>query len=122
MDRARLADRIGLLTSIILHETAAMRVMTAARALEQYYRPDQPRVPAGTPEGGQWTDAGSSRDDRQDTALAAPLIGQRVGIVETEFKRMCTYMDMFGRQYSREVPAGEPCPRTLVVPPYRGPF
>jgi len=35
MDRARLADRIGLLTSIILHETAAMRVMTAARALEQ---------------------------------------------------------------------------------------
>lgn len=26
-----------------------------ARALERRYSPDQPRVPAGTPEGGQWT-------------------------------------------------------------------
>jgi hypothetical protein len=25
------------------------------RSLEQRYRPDQPRVPAGQPEGGQWT-------------------------------------------------------------------
>jgi hypothetical protein len=97
---------------------AALRFETALRALERRYRADQPRMPAGTSAGGQWTDADGSSDHRQDAALAAPLIGQRVGIVETELKRMRTYIDMFGRQYSREVRAGEPCPRTLVVPPY----
>jgi len=29
-------------------------------ALEAKYSPDQPRVPAGNPDGGQWTDAGGS--------------------------------------------------------------
>lgn len=113
-------DQISMLTLRVKAASAGMRLETALGALERRYRPDQPRVPPGTPEGGQWTDASGSSEGRQDTALAAPLIGQRVGVVETELKRMCTYMDMFGRQYSREVRAGEPCPRTLVVPPYWG--
>ena len=88
---------IMTLTRHIEAASAELRFRTALRALKRHYRSDQPRVPAGTSEGGQWTAAGGSSDDGQDTALAAPLIGQRVGIVETELKRMCTYMDMFGR-------------------------
>jgi len=41
-----------------------LRMELAARQLElalRKYRPDQPRVPAGVPTGGQWTDAGSTR-------------------------------------------------------------
>ena len=43
-------------------EHAAIRVSTALirlqRALQRKYRPDQPRVPAGNPDGGQWTSEG----------------------------------------------------------------
>lgn len=35
---------------------AAMRVMAAV--IERRYRADQPRVPAGRPDGGQWTRVG----------------------------------------------------------------
>ena len=30
---------------------------------ERKYRPDQPRVPAGVPEGGQWTGVGGASPD-----------------------------------------------------------
>jgi hypothetical protein len=33
-------------------------------ALAQKYSPDQPRVPAGNPDGGQWTDGGGKNDPR----------------------------------------------------------
>ena len=43
-------------------EHAALRVSVALirlqRALQRKYRPDQPRVPAGNPDGGQWTSEG----------------------------------------------------------------
>lgn len=91
------------------------------RALERRYRPDQPRVPAGTPEGGQWTNSGSDAGRRQ-VALAGWLIGQRVGVVYDRLIRMCTYEDFYGRQYSREFDATEACPRTLAVPPQYGPM
>jgi hypothetical protein len=35
------------------------------RALK--YRPDQPRVPAGNPDGGQWTDGGQGGPSRQSS-------------------------------------------------------
>jgi hypothetical protein len=37
-------------------------------ALERRYRPDQPRAPKGTPEGGQWIDDVGSSTDRTDVA------------------------------------------------------
>ena len=47
----------------ILRAIAAVRFATLEikfdlllRALERRYRPDQPRAPKGTPEGGQWID------------------------------------------------------------------
>ncbi len=46
---------IRTLTWRIKAATVEMRVGLALRVLERRYRPDQPRMPAGTPEGGQWT-------------------------------------------------------------------
>ena len=46
------------------------------RALKQAYKagfnPDQPRVPAGNPDGGQWTDEGA--DSESQTQLAGTVI------------------------------------------------
>jgi len=47
-------------------------VVDALDALQKY-RPDQPRVPAGNPEGGQWTDGdGSTRPRRVDEIYDPP--------------------------------------------------
>ena len=102
--------------------TVEWKLRAFARALERRYSPNQPRVPAGTPEGGQWTDAGGSQSERTRTALAGVLIDQRVGVGDGELIRMCTYQDMFGRLRSREIDAGKLCPRVLKFPAYYGPF
>lgn len=47
---------IGLATRMLRYESAATRLRTALRALELRYSQDQPRVPAGNPDGGQWTE------------------------------------------------------------------
>lgn len=120
MTTSALERQIGVLTLRFRQQSAAATFVTVLRELERRNWEDQPRVPAGRREGGQWTDEDGTSEDRQGVALAAPLIGQRVGIVNTELKRMCTYMDMFGRQYSAEYLATEVCPPTLVVPPYHG--
>lgn len=39
-------------------QASALRLERLEDALGIKYRPDQPRVPAGSPEGGQWTDEG----------------------------------------------------------------
>ena len=39
--------------------------------LERRYRPDQPRVPAGSPDGGQWTAAGGARPRSLDHVAQA---------------------------------------------------
>lgn len=63
----------------ILRAIAAVRSATLeikldllVRALERRYRPDQPRAPKGTPEGGQWIDAsGASRRGVEREILVA---------------------------------------------------
>lgn len=51
-------------------ETAAIRLIRSALALrdalECRYRPDQPRAPRGTPEGGQWIDDTSAESTGAD--------------------------------------------------------
>ncbi|HEY0265709.1 MAG TPA: hypothetical protein VGC16_03095, partial [Rhizomicrobium sp.] len=42
-------------------DLAAIQMQWALMKLAWKYRPDQPRVPAGNPAGGQWTDAGGIR-------------------------------------------------------------
>ncbi len=40
---------------------ALVERLTQPSALERRYSPDQPRVPAGNSDGGQWTDGGGGR-------------------------------------------------------------
>ena len=55
-------------------EVAYVRVLMAAQRYadalrrEEKYSPDQPRVPAGNPDGGQWTDAGGGEQAGSDIA------------------------------------------------------
>jgi hypothetical protein len=45
------------LNAVLREEVAEIRAeMKRRRALEEKYSPSQPRVPAGNPRGGQWTD------------------------------------------------------------------
>ena len=58
-------------TSVQLHRVSALlwgRVLDAKlaaldRAVKANFDPNQPRVPAGNPDGGQWTDAGGGGDN-----------------------------------------------------------
>ena len=62
--------------------TLELKLHDFIQALERRYSPDQPRVPAGSPDGGQWSDRGGSGVSRPDSsrpirvALGAKLIGQ----------------------------------------------
>jgi len=67
-------------------EVACVRVLMAAQRYadallrEDKYSPDQPRVPAGNPDGGQWTDAGGSGEASVELAQARSRGGNvRVG-------------------------------------------
>lgn len=41
-------------------------------ALQRKFNPDQPRVPAGNPDGGQWTDGGGGINDPRVLSDATP--------------------------------------------------
>jgi hypothetical protein len=66
---------------------ADMARRKAARQEESKYSPSQPRVPAGNPRGGQWTDRsggqgqGQSQDQNQGTGLALPMGNVDIGDV-----------------------------------------
>jgi hypothetical protein len=47
-------------------------------AQQQKYSPDQPRVPAGNPDGGQWTDGGGSGAGRDDPAVLSDATADNV--------------------------------------------
>lgn len=78
----RMKRQLILAIAELKSEIAYIRVMQAARELrrvllEQRYRPDQPRIPAGNPDGGQWTDDGTSDvQSRISVAIAQTLSGQ----------------------------------------------
>lgn len=98
--------------------TLELKLHDFLAALERHYRADQPRVPRGTPIGGQWTrDGGAQGEDRTRTALAGVLIDQRVGVGDGKLVRMCTYQDMFDYQYSFEIPAENLCTPTYPTKP-----
>lgn len=54
------------LVAAVRFATLEIKFNLLARALERRYRPDQPRAPQGTPEGGQWV------DDRVRVAATVP--------------------------------------------------
>src|SRR6266403_3176493 len=72
------------LLAMLREEVASLRAeLKRRRALEAKYSPSQPRVPAGNPRGGQWTDGsggqstvtGPSHDtgQSQDANLTLPM-------------------------------------------------
>jgi hypothetical protein len=80
------------LIAVLREEVAEIRAdIKRRRALEEKYSPSQPRVPAGNPRGGQWTDrsggggtvAGPSSDtgQSQDADLTQPMGNVDIGDV-----------------------------------------
>jgi hypothetical protein len=63
---------------------------------ERKYSPDQPRVPAGGPDGGQWTSGDTSALD--STRLAQYEFGSLIGqaVIRNGIGRMCFYRFSFG--------------------------
>ncbi|MBN8957776.1 MAG: hypothetical protein J0H17_14575 [Rhizobiales bacterium] len=66
----------------IRREYLELKAMLAVRKFERIwaafcakaYNPDQPRVPAGNPEGGQWTDEGDGSSGTPSAKPAKPLM------------------------------------------------
>jgi hypothetical protein len=72
------------LLAVLREEVASLRAeLKRRRALEAKYSPSQPRVPAGNPRGGQWTDrsGGQNQDQSQGTGLAQPMGNVDIGNV-----------------------------------------
>jgi hypothetical protein len=60
-------------------DIASLRMQLALiklrRALQTKYRPDQPRVPAGNPDGGQWTSEGGGQGTHGDNTIDVDVTG-----------------------------------------------
>jgi hypothetical protein len=68
------------LLAVLREEVASLRAELKRRRLEEAkYSPSQPRVPAGNPRGGQWTDRSGGQS--QGTGLALPMGNVDVGDV-----------------------------------------
>lgn len=52
----------GMSLRRLSHQIASLRVMLKALRLSRRYHPDQPRAPAGRPDGGRWVDWDRARD------------------------------------------------------------
>lgn len=74
------------------------------RALKAGYRPDQPRVPAGNPDGGQWTHEGGDEGDvSQDSrvtlaAFRLPRVPKSRPPTEQERNRTARELARWGRE------------------------
>lgn len=121
---ARFAQRaFNALSGEIRLATLSLKLDVLVALLERRYRPDQPRAPKGTPEGGQWIGSGGTPErPRIRTALAAVLRTQRVGLGDRGLVRHCIYVDALDRQFGRELDAAEFCPQTWPARPYNGPL
>jgi hypothetical protein len=70
--------RTGTVPYEVLHYKA--RALADTRALK--YRPDQPRVPAGNPDGGQWTAEGGSLTGTQNQSKPSKFIRVAGEVIE----------------------------------------
>jgi len=86
---------------------AAQRYADALRR-EDKYRPDQPRVPAGHPDGGQWTDAGGEQRIAQAANAVRPAKHPESNdIVEVQARRPRRDVRVGGRTYQVASPEQE---------------
>jgi hypothetical protein len=80
---AEIEESRGVLAAIRA-EVDKLKAALARRRLEEAkYSPSQPRVPAGNPRGGRWTDrsGGQSEDQSQGAGLAQPMGNVDIGDV-----------------------------------------
>jgi len=122
MSEARVAAQL-------LRWTVEMKLDAFIFALERRYAPDQPRVPAGSPDGGQWTIGSGSGSDTNigrsgnggnrstQIALAGRLEQQRLSHMEGTYFWMCNYRDMLGRGFGFSLKITMQCPPTFQAPP-----
>jgi len=78
----RLSPKTGGLELSIRLATLEIELKLLTRALERRYSPDQPRVAAGNPDGGQWTSGGGA-------SSRALLSGARVAAKTNDFNYAC---------------------------------
>jgi hypothetical protein len=90
-ERARVAEDAALdawiegerrWNAAMREEVDEMKAARARRRLEEAkYSPSQPRMPAGNPRGGQWTDRSGGNGQSQGTGLAQPMGNVNIGDV-----------------------------------------
>jgi len=95
-------------------EVAYVRVLMAAQRYadvlrrEDKYRPDQPRVPAGNPDGGQWTDSGGEQRIAQAANAVRPVKRPEGNdIAEVQARRPGRDVRVGGRTYQVTSPEQE---------------
>ena len=65
-------------------------------SIEQKYRSDQPRVPAGNAVGGQWTDEGGAGRSVGSTSRSSDGAGRQTRIAQAGFGRLVAEIPIFG--------------------------
>jgi hypothetical protein len=87
--RAELAAMRGELEAMKrdLHkagEECLALVKAGLRAALKKYSPDQPRVPAGNPDGGQWTNESKAGSETPSVSVSSPVAGPTDASVDAE--------------------------------------
>ena len=78
-----IVSKLRELTSMIAAAAVETRLKILANAVK--YSPDQPRVPAGSPEGGQWTQTDPS-DSISDATVEASRLGTELAQLGTQIQ------------------------------------
>ena len=105
-------------------ETAFVRFWMKASgffdALERSYRADQPRVPRGSPDGGQWTSVGGSGRDRFLPRTAGGRVIFRAVLIRQNYDSSrdlteCLYYDSrYGYTFPKFWPGRTDCPAGAI--------
>jgi hypothetical protein len=84
------------LSSLVHANNVEAKLRHLASAVETKYDPNQPRVPAGNPDGGQWTDAGAG-SATDNTTNEESLILSGLRRISSGLEELCW------NQYMRDV-------------------
>jgi hypothetical protein len=105
-----------------------LKLHTFLDVLERHYNADQPRVPAGNADGGQWAPTGEIQNGQSarrtgkptEVALSGRLENPKLSHTDGVYFWMCNYRDMLGRRWGFSLPIDRICPATAVAPPVKG--
>ena len=73
----QVSARLRRMRSLLWARVVEAKLIDLERALKTNFDPNQPRVPAGNPDGGQWTSTGGGRGDTSDSRVAQVSRGGR---------------------------------------------